>query len=456
MIANQSSSLATSTSTFFNAANSVANDPTSTPSRQVLLSDSSSLAQQFNTISATFSSLNTQVNGNLSSSVTQLNTTAQAIAKLNIQIIAANNSTGEQKPNGLLDQRDALLNQISQQANVSVVSLPNGAINVFIGQGQPLVLGTYASTLTTQGSATDSSQSEVMLNGTDISNQITGGQIAGNVQFRSQVLQPAQQQLGLIATSLATAVNNVQTAGVDSNGNQGLPLFVLGTPTAEVQGQYGDPNLQVSASFVAPSSTAALGSSYQLQVTGTSPNSYTLTNLTTNTSVASLTDASLATTAAANGFSISFSGGNLTSGDTFQISPNSNTAATIQVNPAITNPAQIAAATTAAGLPGDNSNALALANLQNQSLMENSSSTFSQVYGQMVSMVGQNTSNAQTTSTAQHTVMQNATAAQQSISGVNLNDEAANLIQFQNAYQAAAKSVSIVQTLFTTMLNAVN
>jgi flagellar hook-associated protein 1 FlgK len=71
-------------------------------------------------------------------------------------------------------------------------------------------------------------------------------------------------------------------------------------------------------------------------------------------------------------------------------------------------------------------------------------------------MVGQNTSNAQTTSTAQHTVMQNATAAQQSISGVNLNDEAANLIQFQNAYQAAAKSVSIVQTLFTTMLNAVN
>ncbi|MGD0961682.1 MAG: flagellar hook-associated protein FlgK [Methylomonas sp.] len=457
MIANQSTGLSTAMSTFFNDANNVANNPSDLPSRQVLLTDSAALATQFNDISSTFAGLTTQVNGNLSNSVQQLNSYAQSLAQLNGQIVTNSNTGTGQSPNGLLDQRDQLLNQISQLANVSVVNQPNGAINVFIGQGQPLVLANSASTLSVQASPTDSNQMEVMVNGQDISNQITGGQIAGNIQFRSQVLQPAQQQLGLVATGLATAVNNVQQAGVDLNGNQGLPLFTLGAPTAQVQGTYNDPNLQVSANFVAPTSVAGLAASYQLTVTGTAPSdTFTLTNLANNTSVTGLSSASLATTAAADGFSINFSGGSLTSGDSFQISPNYNTAATIQVNSAITSPGQIAAASSAAGLPGDNSNALALANLENQPLMENGASTFSQVYGQLVTTVGENTSSAQTNSTAQNTVLQNATQAQQSLSGVNLNEEAANLIQYQNAYQAAAKSVSVVQTLFTSILNMVN
>jgi flagellar hook-associated protein 1 FlgK len=295
-----------------------------------------------------------------------------------------------------------------------------------------------------------------MLNGQDITNSITGGNIAGNVQFRTQVLQPAKQQLGLIATGLATAVNNVQTSGVDSTGTPGLALFTLGTPTAEVQGNYNDPNLQISANFTPPSSVAGLAASYQLQVTGTSPNSYSLTNLSTNSTLTGLTDASLATTAASDGFTISFSGGSLTSGDTFQISPNYNTAGTIQVNPLVTSPTQIAASSTAAGLPGDNTNALALANLQTQPIMQNGTSTFSQVYSQIVGMVGSNTSTSLTNSTAQKSVLQNTTSAQQSVSGVNLNEEAANLIQYQNAYQAAAKSISVVQSLFTSIINAVN
>ncbi|WP_347987082.1 flagellar hook-associated protein FlgK [Methylomonas sp. AM2-LC] len=455
MIANQSTGLSGSMSAFFNAANTVANSPSSTPARQVLLSDSAALADQFNSINSTFTNINTQVNGNLTASVQELNDWAQTVAKLNVQIVSASNNGTGQAPNGLLDQRDALLNKMSEQANISVVNQSNGSINVFIGQGQPLVLDTSASTLTVQGSPTDSNQIDVMLNGHDISNQITGGQIAGNVQFRSQVLQPAQQQLGLIATGFATAVNNVQAAGVDLNGNQGLPLFVLGAPSAEVQGLYGDPKLQVSANFSAPATASTLAASYQLQVTSTSPNSYMLTNLTTNTAVTGLDDTSLASTAAADGFSIAFSGGSLTSGDSFQISPNYNTAATIQVNPAVTTPAQIAAATSATGLPGDNSNALTLADLQNQKTMNNGTNTFSQAYGQLVTTVGQNTSTAQINSSAQNTVLQNATNAQQSISGVNLNEEAANLIQFQNAYQASAKSISLVQTLFTSILNAV-
>ena len=475
MIADQNAGLSSSMSTFFNSINGVANNPTSIPARQVMLSDAGALAGQFNSISSTLNSLTTQVNGNLTSSVSELNGYAANIAQLNAEIVAAKNNSTGQAPNALLDQRDTLLKQITQQTNVSVVPQTDGSVNVFIGQGQPLVMGKTASTLAVQASNTDSNHLQLMLNGQDISNQISGGSLAGYLQFRDQVLNPAKQQLGLLASGLAAEVNSLQESGVDLNGNAGAPLFTFGTASvaAQVSGQYKDSNLNVSAVFVPltsplPAPPAAgpvktLSANYQLQVTATSStvNTYTLTNLSNGVSTPGLTDGpggSLSAAAAADGFSISFSGGSLTTGDTFQISPSYNAASVIRLNPNFTNPSQIAAAGASAlgtANSGDNSNALALANLQTQLLMNNGTSTFSQVYGQLVSSVGTNTSNALTNSTAQNTVLQNANASQQSVSGVNLNEEASNLIMYQNAYQACAKTVTTVQTLFTAILNAV-
>ncbi len=459
MLANQSTGLSSSMNTFFSDVNSVANNPSSVSTRQVMLSDSSALAAQFNSISSTLSSLNTQVNDSLTTSVNSLNGYAANLAQLNTQIVAAeNNGAPGQSPNGLLDQRDTLLNQISTLTNASVVEQSNGSVNVYIGSGQPLVMGSTSSTLSAQGAPTDNSQMQVMLNGQNISNQITGGQIAGNIGFRSQVLAPAQQQLGLLATSFATEVNNVQQSGYDLNGNAGTALFNIGTPVVNVQGEYSDPNLVVSATYSAPTAAnvSSLSGSYQLTVSATQPDTYTLTNLSNNSSVSGLTNATLPAATQADGFNISFSGGSLTAGDSFQISPFYNAGSTIQLNPAITNPSQIAAASTATNAPGNNTNILAMANLQTQPLMQNGTSTFSQVYSQLVGSVGANTSNAQTNSVAQNTVLQNATSAQQSVSGVNLDVEAANLIEYQNSYQAAAKTVTTAQTLFTAIINAVS
>lgn len=458
MIADQNTGMTSAMNSFFSAVNGVSNDPTSIPARQVLLSNGKALAERFNGIANTFSGLTTQVNGNLNASVSQLNGYANTIAQLNTQIVAASHNGAGQPPNALLDQRDALLNKIAEQANVAVVNQTDGSINVYIGQGQPLVLGSNPSTLQVQASATDSNHMSITLNGQDVSSKLSGGAIAGNLQFRDQVLDPAQQQLGLLATGLATKVNTQHQAGTDLNSVAGLAFFNLGSPAVQVEGAYSDQNLVVSAAFSAPTSAniATMGSAYKLTVTATAPaTAYSLTNLSNNTTTAGLSAATLATTAAANGFSISFSGGALTVGDTFQISPTYNAAGSIQLNPNLTDPKQIAAATGAAGLPGDNSNALALATLQTQTPMMNGSSSFSQVYSQLVTTVGTNTNAAKISSTAQNSVLQNATSAQQSVSGVNLNEEAANLIQFQNAYQASAKTVSVAQSLFSAILGAV-
>ncbi|AMK77561.1 MULTISPECIES: flagellar hook-associated protein FlgK [Methylomonas] len=453
--ADETTGLAPAMKSFFDAIDSVANDPSSVAARQVMLTEAESLTQQFNTMSARFGDLRKRVNDNVTSSVQELNGFAKTLAELNVKIVSdIGRSSGKQMPNELMDQRDLLLTKIAEKADVSYVAQADGSYNVFIGKGQPLVLGSSASTLSVVGDSNDVNQKLIMLNGQDISKQLSGGELSGNLRFRDQVLDPAQQQLGLLATGLATEFNNIHKAGYDINGNTNVAFFDLNSPIPQVKATVSDSNLVVSTAFVPPTSASGLGAAYRLDVTATVPAAtFSLTNLSDNTTTAGLSAATLATTAATNGFSISFSGGSLTTGDSFQISPNFNAAAKIKVNSAITNPRQIAAAS-ATGLPGDNSNALKLANLETQPKMFGGKTSFTQVYGQMISDVGSQTHAASVGRTAQETLLKQATSAKENVSGVNLDEEAANLINFQNSYQAAAKAVSVANSLFDTLIGA--
>lgn len=453
--ADDATGLAPALKSFFDAIDGVSNNPSSISARQVMLTEAESLTQQFNTMSTRFSDLRKRVNDTVASTVDELNGFAKTLAELNVKIVSdIGRSSGKQMPNELMDQRDLLLTKIAEKADVSYVAQSDGSYNVFIGKGQPLVLGSSASTLTVTGDKNDVTHTQILLNGQDISNQLTGGELSGNLRFRDQVLDPAQQQLGLLATGLATGFNTIHRAGFDINGNTNVDFFSLNSPTPQVLATVSDSNLLVSSAFVAPTATSGLGASYRLDVTATVPaTTFTLTNLSDNTTSTGLSAATLATTAASNGFSINFSGGSLTTGDSFQISPNFNAAARISVNAAITNPRQIAAAS-ATGLSGDNSNALRLAALETQSTMFGGRASFTQVYGQMVSDVGSQTHSASVNRTAQETLLKQATSAKENVSGVNLDEEAANLINFQSSYQAAAKAVSVANSLFDTLIGA--
>ncbi len=107
------------------------------------------------------------------------------------------------------------------------------------------------------------------------------------------------------------------------------------------------------------------------------------------------------------------------------------------------------------GGTGDNSNILALGNLQHATLLAGKTATFQDAYGRMVAGVGTTTQRAQTDNTASKNLLTQAKAAQQSLSGVNLDEEAANLLKYQQAYQAAAQLVSTANTLFGTILGVV-
>ena len=106
---------------------------------------------------------------------------------------------------------------------------------------------------------------------------------------------------------------------------------------------------------------------------------------------------------------------------------------------------------------GDNRNALALAALQTSNKLANNTSgapttTYQGAYVQLVGSVGNKTRENQVNSVSQQTLVNDAKKTQQQLSGVNLDEEAANLLRFQQAYQAAAKMVQIGSTLFDTIL----
>lgn len=460
LIADENTGISASMKAFFNSVNDVANNPSSTPVRNVLISEGKALANQFGSIGSRLDEIKQQVDSNLETDVRDLNNYASAIAKLNTQIVdAIGRTSGQQMPNDLLDQRDELLRKVAEKVDTAVVSQSDGSVSVFIGQGQPLVLGAGVRTLSLSGNNFDPTHQEIFLNSENITSYLSGGEIGGNLRFRDEVLYPSQREFGLLAVGLATEFNNVHKAGYDLDANTGLDFFDLGKPPVQVFGTTSVSGLEVSAEFLAPTSSVNLGESYRLTVTASGD--YDITNLSNNQFVGTFTPANLQAGTPNLGFTFEVTTGTPNTGDQFVVSPTIDAARYLSLSDDITSPRSIAAAKNVlvgppvTALPGDNENALELAKLESKALMQNNSVTFNQVFGQMVTQIGGLTNTAKISRSAQEVLLNNATTARENLAGVNLDEEAANLMKFQNSYQAAAQAVSVANSLFTTLIGAV-
>ncbi len=109
-----------------------------------------------------------------------------------------------------------------------------------------------------------------------------------------------------------------------------------------------------------------------------------------------------------------------------------------------------------AGGTGDNRNALAAANLQNVGVLQNGTTSITAGVSALITGIGSQAQQINTAQTAQAAVNSQAQSSVQSITGVNLDEEAASLLQWQQAYQAAAQALTIGNTLFTTLIDSVN
>jgi flagellar hook-associated protein 1 FlgK len=518
--------LTTALQTYYSAWSNVANNPSSTAARQALLGDAQSLANSFQTTATQLNGMNSDVNTRISADVQQINSIGQSIASLNQQIVSASGSG--QTPNALLDQRDQMVTQLSQLVGVSTTTDSNGGLNVFIGNGQPLVLQNVSTTLTTVPDQFNASQLDVSTStsgGVSINGSITSGDLGGLLSARSQVISPALNQLGQIVSALSQSANAQQNSGLDLSGQLGANLFSVGAPQATASSNNSD---ATTASVSITNTGALTPDNYVLAYNA---GAYTLTDTTTGASVVPTV---AGTTLTAAGLSIVLSG-TPANGDQFLIQPTAQAASTIQV--ALTNPSQIAAAgavatsasdsntgsasiaagtvvdaanpallttttitftspttysvngagsfaytsggnitlhgwqTQITGTPatgdtftiqsnaggtGDNTNATAGANLQAQGVLDGGTVSISGAVSAMVTGIGAQAQQVNTAQTAQTAVNTQAKTAVQSTSGVNLDEEAANLMQWQQAYQAAAQVLTVANSLFTTLIDSVN
>lgn len=434
---------------FFNAVQALADDPSSIPVRQLLLAEGESLVARFHNLDTQLDSMRDEINGSLSNMVAEINSLSTAIAEANRNIVDATSQGSGAAPNDLLDERDNLINRLSELVSVRTVEQENGATNVFVGSGQSLVTGFLASELRTVPNNFDNRHLDIAVVGAGISTVITGnltgGQLGATLDFRDRMLDPAQNGLGRIAVTVATEFNRQHGLGMDLDGVAGTNFFSVTAPQVAANlNNTGTAN--VTASFDSANIDDLSTDDYLLGFDGAA---WSLSRVSDGQPVTMTGSGPFF----ADGLQIDIAGG-AAAGDRFLIRPTRSASADVSM--LIGNPREIAAAASAAApAPGDNSNALLLANLQVAQTMENATTSFQGAYGQLVGELGTQTRSAQINADAQAALLSQAQQSRDAVSGVNLDEEAANLLRFQQAYQAIAQVISVADSTFQTLLSAV-
>ncbi len=451
LLANDDAGLNPVLQSFFNALQDVSNNPTSIPARQVLISEAETLTNRFSSLDQRFSDLRDSVNGQLVAVTTEISSIASSIAAINQNITLEIGVSGGQPPNDLLDKRDLLINRLAELVSVNTVASDDGSVNVFIGNGQTLVLGNQANRLGTTSNEFDKSQLDVsFISNTvnySINTQISGGKLGGLLALRDEVLDPVQNSMGRIAMGLTATFNIQHQLGDDINGNPGGLFFnSIITSSPEVFSSSDNNPASGTVSVSIGDTNTLQASDYRLNYDGAT---FTLTRLSDDAIVDSgFTTGDFPRIVASDGISLSLAG-SVVAGDSFLIRPVRNGAGDIGV--AITTGTEFAAAASGNAL-GDNSNVLSLVSLQIQKVLGSSTESYQSAYAKLVATVGVATAEARVNSRAQRTLLDRAIESQQAVSGVNLDEEAANLIKFQQAYQAAAQVVRVSDEIFQTLL----
>ena len=528
LIGSDSGGLSQGLQSFFDALQSLANDPASTPVRQTFLSEAGSLASASAPWMASLATLASEVDGRIDDAVTTVNGLAQALADTNGQLAASQGAADGNLPGDLLDQRDRLLQELSGQLDVSVVEADRGTVSVFVGNGQTLVLGEQATTLSSGGGVFGPGQREITIGGSVVSGQLSGGALGGLLDVRREVLEPTRNEVGRVAVGLAEAFNAQHSEGVDLAGNFGADFFAVGGP--EVFAASSNTGGATVAATI-DSAGALTGDDYQLQFDGTN---YTLTNTTRGESVA-LTGTGTAGDPLAGRRSVAggqrrsrrrrplcraahahgrrrlcAAGGrpgrgrrgvppahrrlarqcgrwrdlrrraagwkdpNLLTRRDHSSSPADHLrdqrrrhdhypsrrgndidleGYRVQITGAPAAGDKFTVGPNSAGV-GDNRNAQALLGLREAGVLEGGQRSLLQQSDALLARVGGATAAAQTALESQTALLRNSEASLESVRGVNLEEEAANLLRFQQAFQANARVIQTANTTFQSLLAA--
>jgi len=526
---------------FFESVQDVADDPASSTARYALINNAETLASRFQAFDQRFDDLTLNTSAEIHDTVDEINSLVGQIRDINVTLNDfAPSAASTQQSADLLDKRNALLNELAQKVDITVIDEAENNLSIFIGNGQTMLSGNTAFALSAQPDNGDPSRDVISYNGLisvfDISSNLTGGELGGLLDFRNNVLEPTRNALGRTAIGLAETFNAQMRDGMDLNGNLGQDFFSYAPPQSiAFSSNTGTPTVSTVISDV----TALTIDNYELDFDGVN---WTLTS--DSGSSASVANGAPATLVF-EGMTLTINGATAVAGDRFTIKPTLAASGGLQV--LTSDPNEIAAAApirssasldnlgnaeisagivtdvtdpnllntatltfdnppttlradvdvVVGGVPflagaaipfsnnmtidangwqlslngapqagdlftvesnvggsGDNRNALALANLQNFGVFDGGVASYQEDYGTLVGFVGSQTLAANLERDAQESLLIQAIDRQSSKASVNLDEEAADLVRYQQAYEATARLISTAQTIFDTLLNS--
>ncbi len=577
LLGGESTGLSNALNNFFASLQNAAEDPTSLPQRQLVLSEAQQVVNRFQALNQEFVQQRESIKTQMQQGVKDANTLLKSIAELNLAISESPGLAQGRMPNDLLDKRDEKLRQLSELVNIQVSEADGGQVNVSLSNGLSLVVGNNAAQFGTEESSEDPTRLSFTLNKGDrvlnVDEQITGGKLGGLQRFDNEGLKPAFDELGRIAIALSDAVNHQHEIGMDLEGDLG-GLFFTDINALAVQrsrvvanGNNQQPQTAQLAVEITDSSVLA-ADSYTLQFSGDGRNFELIDKATGKTVNQGRLPDPVQSEISMPGFNIRIEGGDFNAGDKYLIQPSRNAAESIslQINReedlAFASPIRAEAnignsgtgkidqgtmlnvrnPNTNALLPGftesqklangplevsfsqnaanelvfsvtdkdgnalvtdkpfqagvsnsvfsesvsdgneyqgyqfvitgqpavgdtfeigfnsggvsDNRNAEKLAALGTANTLNNGSQSFAEGYAGLVEDIGVKTRQSQLDTEAGKTLLEQSINQRESVSGVNLDEEAGKLIQYQAAYNASAQVMTVAQDLFNTLLQS--
>jgi flagellar hook-associated protein 1 FlgK len=440
-------------STFFASWQDLATNPEGVAERQVLVSQAGALTRQFALYAQGLERVDRDMRADLDASVAKINEITLRVADTNKSIAAA--EAGGQPANDLRDNRDRLLNELADLTEFSVVD--NGTVSDFTVQlrGQTLVQGVRQQSIDVVSDANGLpslaiEQGSAWRNFFDLPDL---GRVGGALSVLRDALPAAEVGLNEVAVFLAANVNALHREGFAIDGTTGLNFFV-----APMQGA-PDPGNAGGATISAPQVVdASVFTGHRYEVSFVAADRFQITDVDTGAVVVPAAPANYVSgnPVTVDGLTVTLSDGSgpPAAGDRFVVEANPTYFSAIAVDPAIErNPQRVAAALSLAGLPADNENARRIAALENAAIMSGGTGTLVDSLSSLVSQAGIDSSRAKVGLERQSLVVDQVIAQREAVSGVSIDEEAANLVEFQRSYQAAARVISTVDQMLEILLN---
>lgn len=449
MLGDKNNNVSSSLNNIFGALEKISSDPVSMAARQEAMSQFKSTAYQFQTSARTLTGLEKSTNTQINQVVNDINACTAELAAVNAALYKTHAQTGG-KPADLLDQRDLLLDKLSNLVGIKVDENPlTGEVNVALSNGLPLVRNDRTCLFETKPSAANPSQLEVAY--TDASGnaikldeeKISSGTLGGLFKFRNEDLPNARAQLNELALKMAHRFNEANKAGFDIDGAAGGDIFTIADPIALVnRNNQGDASLDIRFDDISEVKVQ----DYTLVYKGPGANDWLITDS---------SGKQVTPTIGAQG-KLTFDGitiqpqGTPEVDDSFVFNPAGGVAENISV--AINHGDKIAASSSDnADEESNNENIKDMIAIKNEALI--GKATLTEAYASLVSSVGSSVNSLKGNRDVAASVQKQAFEQRQGVSGVNEEKEYIYMQMYTKYYQANAQVLQTANTIFDVILN---